>query len=169
MSKSANRLCQNRPKNQYGRIASMPKLTRKLPTKYFILFNLSLFLLSLIFLLGLYYTLNLQYQSPSQAYSDSGLPLTSEPKSLIIDLEQPEDNLLTFDSSIVVSGKTTPNMDVLISTESKDVVIKASSSGSFSTVLSLDEGINTISAVVFDILGEERKEVRSVYFSKEKI
>ncbi len=91
------------------------------------------------------------------------------PKSLILDLDQPGDNLLTFQSSIIGSGKTAPAIDILISTDSNDLVIKSKIDGSFSTVLNLDESVNRITVAVFDATGDSRAAERTVYFSKEKI
>lgn len=96
-------------------------------------------------------------------------PVTTLPKTLRIDLDQPDDNLLTFSSSLVISGSTLPDLYVLISSESQDSVIQASQNGSFSTVISLDEGVNNLTVAVFDTAGESKQIERTVYYSKEKI
>ncbi len=147
----------------------MPKWTKKISTKHFIIFQLTIFILCLTFLGVLYFILNIQYQKPTNLYSSSGGPVTTPPKSLRIDLNQPDDNSLVYSSSIVVSGKTAPNLQVLISTDTKDLVINSTSTGEFSTVLQLDEGVNRITAVVFDQLGDFRSTDRLVFYSKEKI
>lgn len=131
-------------------------------------FSISLILATgLLFLFGLYYILNIQYQKPKQLFLNG--PVTSPLKSLILNLDQPDDDTLTFQSSILISGKTAPFSDVLISTDSDDLVIKSKPDGSFSTVLNLDEGLNNISAVVFDSGGDSRSVRRNVYYSKEKL
>ena len=147
----------------------MPKWTKKIPAKHFILFQFVILFASLFFVGLLYYILNIQYQLPSHLYSSSGGPVTSLPKSLRIDLEQPDDNVLVYSSSIIVSGKTAPNKSVFITTDTNDLVITSSASGDFSTVLPLDAGINKITAVVFDLVGDSRETARTVYFSKEKL
>ncbi|MCL4365997.1 hypothetical protein M1437_02105, partial [Patescibacteria group bacterium] len=96
-------------------------------------------------------------------------PITTLPKSLRLDLDQPDQDVLSFSSSIIVSGTTGPSKDVLISTDTNDFVIQSKTDGSFSTVLNLDEGINRIAVAVFDSTGDSRAAERTVYFSKEKI
>ena len=147
----------------------MPKLTRKLSFKQFVLSHIAILILSLIFLGGLYYILNIQYQKSQKPYSSLGGPVTSLPKSLRIDLDQPDDDLLIYSQSIIVSGKTLPNTEVLIFTDASDLVIRSDANGNFSTILKLDEGVNRITAVVFDVRGDSRSTERTVYYSKEKI
>lgn len=143
------------------------KLFKKLSTKHFVIAHLSILAAGLIFLTVLYYLLNIQYQHPQDRFLNG--PVTSAPKSLVLSLDQPDDDSLSFNSDIVVSGQTAPVSDVLIYTQSSDTVIKSRSDGSFSTVLTLDEGINKISVVTFDTKGESRSAERMVYYSKEKI
>lgn len=145
----------------------MVKLTRKISTKQFVVSNLLILTFFLIFLVGLYYILNIQYQ-PSKNRFLSG-PVTSLPKTLRIELDQPDDDALVFDPQIIVSGKTGSNLQVLISTDSSDLVVKSDPSGKFSTVLGLDNGPNNIKVVVFDQSGDSRSTERNVYYSKEKI
>lgn len=143
------------------------KLTKKLSPKQFIISNLLLLSLGLIILAGLYYILNIQYKHSDKLFSNG--PVTSPPKSLRLDLDQPEDDSLTFQSSIIVSGKTGPNMEVLISQDNQDIVIKSKSDGNFSTLINLDEGVNNIKVITFDQTGDSRFTQRVVYFSKEKL
>lgn len=142
------------------------KLNKKLTIRQFILSHLLILSLGLIFLAGLYYILNAPQNNTS--YTLKG-PVTTLPKSLRIDLDQPEENLLTFQSSVIVSGSTLPFTQVLITADSQDLVIESKKDGSFSTVINLTEGINNITAVAFDRNGDSRSEERTVYFSKEKI
>lgn len=145
------------------------QLKEKLSFKQFILSHLLILLVSLAFLAGLFYIVHIQYQKPTKLYSASGGPVTTPPKSLRIELQQPDDDALTFQSSIIVSGKTAPNKEVLIFTDSLDLVIKSTSNGTFSTVVKLDEGVNKVTTVVFDVTGDTRSAERMVYYSKEKL
>ncbi|MBI2040215.1 hypothetical protein HYT18_04010 [Candidatus Microgenomates bacterium] len=142
-------------------------MSRRLSIKTFILSQLLILLLGLIFIFGLNYYLNVN--GLEKSYSLSKGPVTSPPKSLRLDLEQPDRDMLSFDSSIIVSGKTAPSTEVLISTLSQDLVIKSSPDGNFSTVIKLDQGLNIITAVVFDITGDSRSDERTVFYSKEKL
>src|SRR3972149_10422382 len=89
------------------------KLNQKLSAKQFIISHFLILFAGLVFLGGLYYILNIQYQKPQRPFLNG--PVTSLPKSLRLDLDQPDDNSLTFKSSIVVSGKAASLVDVLIS------------------------------------------------------
>lgn len=142
------------------------KLTRKLSTKQFLVSQFLLLALGLITLTGLYYLLNIQYQKPKNLFLSG--PVTSAPKSLVLNLEQPDQDSLSYTAQIIVSGKTGPGKEVLISTDTDDLVIKSKLDGSFSTVLDLDEGVNNITAAVFDSTGNSRSAERTVYYSKEK-
>lgn len=143
------------------------KLGKKLSQKAVFLSLLSIFLVSLAFLFSLFYILNIQYQKPKELFSNG--PVTTLPKSLMLNLATPDDNFLTFQSSVVISGSTSPSLEVLISTQTQDLVIKSKPDGSFSTVLDLDEGVNIIQVVVFDSKGGSKQEERTIYYSKEKI
>ena len=121
------------------------KLTRKLSSKAFYLSQSLILIFGLIFLSGLYYILNSPQNNSS--YTTRG-PVTILPKSLRIDLDLPEENLLTFQPSVIVSGNTLPFTQVLITTDSQDLVIESKKDGSFSTVIKLDKGVNNLTAVV---------------------
>ncbi len=143
------------------------KFNQKLTTKQFILSHFLIFTLSLIFLAGLYYILNFQYQRPNNLFLNG--PVTTPPKSLRLDLDQPDQDSLSYSSTIIVSGQTAPSKEVLISTDNTDLVIESKQNGSFSTIVELQEGVNRITAVVFDATGDSRSAERTVYYSKEKL
>ncbi len=143
------------------------KLTKKISTKSFLVSHILILILGLIFLFGLHYMMNIQYQKSSNLFLNG--PVTSKPKSFTLTVNQPSDESLIFESSILVSGKTGPNMEVLISTDTDDLVIKTKSDGSFSQTLNLSEGVNNIKIVSFDITGDSKESDRIVYYSKEKI
>lgn len=143
------------------------KLTKKLSQKQFIIAHILILIAGLSFLFGLYYILDIQYKQVQKPF-EAG-PVTTKPKSFTLDLDQPADDTLTFSSQILLSGKTGPLKEVLISTDTKDLVIKSKPDGNFSTVITLDEGVNKIVAVVFDATGDFRSVERTVYYSKEKL
>ena len=96
-------------------------------------------------------------------------PVTTSPKTLRLNLDKPDDDSLVFQNSIIISGQTTPFREVLIFTDSQDLVITSKKDGSFSTILNLDEGVNKITASVFDSDGDAKTQERTIYYSKEKI
>lgn len=145
----------------------MAKFSKKLSTKQFIISQLLILTLGLVVLGVLYYILNIQYQVNDKPFL--GGPVTTLPKSLRLDLDEPADNSLVFQSSILVSGKTGASKDVLISTETQDQVIQSKSDGNFSSEINLDQGENVVVVVVFDTNGESRLVERTVFYSKEKL
>lgn len=150
-----------------GKIISMPKLTKKISSTSFFISHFLILIVSLTFLFGLYFVLNLQYQITDNPFASG--PVTSKPKSFTLDLEQPGDDSLIFQSSVIVSGKTGPQMEVLITTDTQDKVIQSKNDGTFSHTLQLDQGVNNIKVVVFDSTGDTRIAERTIYYSKEKI
>lgn len=143
------------------------KLGKKLSLSQFIIAHLLLFIIGLAFLAGLYYILNLQYTKPNKPFLAG--PITSPPKSLRLDLDQPDDESISYNSQITVSGKAGPQKTVLISTPTTDIVTGSKTDGSFSAILELEEGINKITITAFDSLGESKSEQRTVYYSEGKI
>lgn len=143
-------------------------MNKVLPTSIFIFFVIFLLISGLI---GVF-VLNLQINPKNkhtQLYSPTGGPITSAPSILTLQLQSPEDNTLTFESSIVISGQTTPNATVLISSNNKNKVISSEFDGSFSTVIQLDEGVNKISTVSVNQSGDQKSIEQTVFYSKEKI
>lgn len=146
----------------------MINLGKRLTRKQFMLSQILILAVGLFLIVTLYYLVNIQYRQTANPYSQ-GLTVTTPPKSLRMDLNQPDDDLLTFTKEVIVSGQTGPNMDVLISSQSQDLIVKSTPEGKFSTIFDLNAGVNEISVVVFDATGDTRSETRTVYFSEEKI
>lgn len=145
----------------------MLKLNQRLTAKQFVIALLTLFIVALIFLGILYYILNIQYKGAQTRFAQ-GL-VTTPPKTLRIDLDQPDEDTLFFEPEIIVSGETGPNSEILITTQTSDLVIKSKPDGTFSTILDLVEGPNKITVVVFDATGDFRSQERNAYYSKGKI
>lgn len=140
---------------------------RQLSINVFIISQVLILIIGLLFLGGLYYILNIQYQQNSSLFANG--PVTTPPKTLILDLSNPVEDSLVFKSYILVSGQTSPGKEVLIFTDSQNLVTKSKLNGSFSTTLELEEGVNKITVVVFDSNGESKQIQRTLYYSKEKI
>lgn len=140
---------------------------KKLTLFQFFLSQIIVILFGFMVIGGIYYVLNVWHQ-PSLKPFEAG-PVTTPPKSLLLNLDQPEDNTLSFVSSILISGKTSPTKEILVMSDSQDKVIKSNQDGSFSSEIRLNEGENKITVVVFDMLGESRTSERTVFYSKEKI
>lgn len=142
-------------------------MNRPLSAKAFMISQLVILLIGLSFIGGLHYLLNVQYQSHSPAFLTN--PVTSAPKSLILQVSDPDDDSLVFKSRLLLSGKTLPNLAILISTGETSQVITSLADGRFSSSINLKEGPNKISLTVFSPVGEEKTVVKNVYYSLEQI
>ncbi len=147
----------------------MLKLNKKLSTKTFVISQTLILLFSLILIGILYYILNPTTFKPVKPYSISSNTVTSVPASLTLDINSPDDNSISFDPIILITGKTGPGLDVLISSELNDLVIASKTDGTFSTNFNLQLGVNNIQMEAFDKSGDSRSASRTVYYSKEKL
>ena len=96
-------------------------------------------------------------------------PVTKEPVSLFLEITSPEDDILVSDANLVISGNTTPNATLIISSNQNDVGLEASKNGEFSRVFPLTPGANIIEINAFDSEGNIKTITKSVYFTEEKI
>lgn len=144
------------------------KLNQKISPKFFIISHILILLLAILFLGWLYYVLYWGQKPPTLSQLGEKL-FTQKPKTILIDLDQPDEDSLVYDPSILISGKTTPNTDILIMSDGEDLIVRSKADGNFSVSLDLSEGVNKISAVVFETSGEARLSERLVFYSKEKL
>ena len=143
-------------------------MNKKLPTHIFIVTQILILVISLSLITGLYYPINIQYQKPKSQLLQGG-PVTTLPHSLVLEVDQPDDNSLVFQPSAVISGATSAGSTVLISSDLQDITITPKLNGSYSTVINLKTGINQVSVYAFDKTGDQRLVTRTIYYSKEKI
>lgn len=96
-------------------------------------------------------------------------PVTKEPISFSLDISSPEDNLLVFESSIVVSGKTDPQSTILITRNTESYGLEADTKGNFTKVVNLIPGVNNIYISAYDSKGSVKTSAKTVYYSEEKL
>jgi cbb3-type cytochrome oxidase subunit 3 len=142
-------------------------MSRSLSGTAFIISQILLLIIGLIFIGWLYFFLQDESRGNNQ-FAGRG-PLTSEPASLTLEVHSPADDLLVFTPEVKITGLTQKNSQVLISSQDHDLVVKAGSSGDFSADFPLELGVNTITVAVFDDTGDARTIEKSIYYSKEKI
>lgn len=143
-------------------------MSKLLSTKTFIISQSLILVISLIFLGLLHYLVNIQYQE-NQVFSLKRGPVTRPPATLTLEVSSPDENSLVFEPQILISGKTLPNLQVIISSEYEDIITQVKPDGRFSADFPLKEGVNNIEVVVFDRDGEQKFLKRLVFYSKEKI
>lgn len=144
-------------------------MNRKLTTREFIFSQIFILIAGLTFLGTLYYILYLDFPNQSQNSLGRFGPVTKEPATLILELTTPEDDLLVFQKDLEISGKTSPDSQILITSSSDDIVIQSKHDGSFSSDFELSEGLNEIKIIAFDQNGDQKTLERTVFYSKEKI
>lgn len=102
-------------------------------------------------------------------------PLTQEkttPAStteLSLSLSSPENNSISSEETIEVSGKTNPRVVVVILYPEGEKILEADENGSFSTEISLTGGENEISISAYDKEGNEIKKNLTVVYSTAEI
>lgn len=91
-----------------------------------------------------------------------------EPKSSIfISISKPEDEEISSNKSVTVSGKTIPNAKIVVLTPTAQEAGVAAKDGSFSTDINLDEGENIIEISAIADNGEIAKTKRTVIYTTE--
>lgn len=110
-----------------------------------------------------------KFSQTNQSSLVTSSPVTTEPVSISLNLSSPDDNILVFESSILISGKTSPNATVILSLDEEDRIIEAKASGNFSDTVKLKEGVNNLIISTFDNQGNGKSESRTIYYSKEKL
>lgn len=131
----------------------------------------ALFFIFALLIVGLFYLAKPTIESylyPKPSVKDY-IPVSQEPTSMHLEIKNPSDEILTFDKTINISGKTSPKSSVVISNGSLNWGLDANEGGEFSKVIDLKPGINEIIIYAFDSQGNNKTESRLVYMSEEKI
>lgn len=90
---------------------------------------------------------------------------TSTP--VLLTLDSPQDESVTNNRTVTVSGKTDPNATIIISTDSIDQVINPSSTGAFTTTVVIDSDENIIHILSINAQGQETEKIVTVTYSTE--
>lgn len=90
------------------------------------------------------------------------------PEEFTLTLSEPLDEAILETPEASVAGKTEAGATVVISGPLGDEVIEATGDGTFSTSLTLEEGVNEIVVTAYGKNDEEKTETRIVTFTKEE-
>lgn len=120
---------------------------------------------------GLFFGTNYILSHPQKANTSlkALLPSIKAPVSFDLELSSPDNQIISFQSSVIVSGTTSPNTPLIISNDSGDFEIDSDTQGLFSKAVSLGSGLNHITITAFDPSGNKKEITREVYFSKEQL
>lgn len=94
-------------------------------------------------------------------------PTPSPESSIYLVVDSPKDEEVVDKKTITISGKTTRDALVVVSTKTEDEVIEPASNGNFSTTVTIGDGQNQVEITSIAPNGEEAKVLRTVTFSTE--
>lgn len=115
----------------------------------------------------LYQTTKAINPSKTKTVSLQTTPAPSEKPANFLTVDSPKDEEV-FDKKIVtVSGKTSPEATIIITTQTDDQVITPAQTGNFSTTATITDGQNIIEITAVLPNGEEVRLKRTVTFSTE--
>lgn len=122
-------------------------------------------ILGLVVAFGVY-RINSTISSNKKFTNDLSTP-TPTPSATIglnVVLDKPEEDVVLTQSSVKVSGLTSPNTWVIFSGEDSNSIVQSDKSGGFSQSVDLVPGVNQIKVTVFGVNGEKNAtEVLVVY------
>lgn len=113
------------------------------------------------------------YESTRALSPKENKPLTKAvvrptPKSgFFLSVDKPTDEEVFDKRIITVSGKTTPKTTILVYTQTSEQTAVSSNNGSFSTTITIDNGVNYLLVTAISSLGEEETVARTVSFTSE--
>lgn len=87
--------------------------------------------------------------------------------TIFLVVDNPKDEEVVGKLALTVSGKTTPDAAIIITTQSTDQVVTPTANGSFSATVAIEDGANQIEIVAVAVSGEEARVIRTVTYSLE--
>lgn len=94
-------------------------------------------------------------------------PTPTPDKSLFLSVDNPKDGEVVSKKTITISGKTTPDATIIISTENADEVVQPAKNGNFTTTETINDGSNLMQITAIFQNGEEKRVQRTVTYSTE--
>lgn len=97
----------------------------------------------------------------------SPTPPLNQKKLIPLSIDTPQDESVTSQKTITISGKTENDATVVILTPTDEQVIAPSANGDFSTTTTIDNGENSIEVTAVAPNGEQTKMIKTVTYSTE--
>lgn len=111
-------------------------------------------------------TRGISTQNPGSEVSILKPSSTPKPKVLLV-LNQPEDESIADTRVVKVSGKTEPDATIVVTTDTDEDVITPTSTGDFSTTVTIDNGGNIIKVTAIGKNGDTNSISRTVSYTTE--
>lgn len=95
------------------------------------------------------------------------LPTPTPDKANFLVVTSPKEEDVVDRKTITISGQTSPQAVITISTEIGDQVVKPAQNGNFSVTQTIDSGVNIVQITAIFPNGDEQKIIRSVTYATE--
>lgn len=101
---------------------------------------------------------------------NTSVTITKMPQAVAdIELDQPQDQSISPDKNITISGKTKSAAAIVLNSDTDIKVLEASGDGHFSSDTVLSEGANNFTLTAFDTHGDSISKEITVYYTPEKL
>jgi len=108
-------------------------------------------------------------QEEASVQTDSPEPIPTSPPALSLTINEPEDNSISEEDEIEISGETAPGSTVALLYESDEIIIEADEKGLFTATIPLEGGSNEIEIISFDQEGNEVSQTLTVVYTTAEI
>jgi len=107
--------------------------------------------------------------APEETLAPEATPTPTPTAAFSLNLTSPEDNSISEEETIEVSGTTAPGAIVVILYQEGEKILEADSEGKFSTEITLAGGPNEIMISAYDQEGNEAEKTLTVVYSTAEI
>lgn len=128
------------------------------------------FVLGLIITFGIW-TANRALKAPPEEVEEPTPVLSPSPtvSPLFLEITAPEDNSISEEEEVELSGKTVPEAVVVVLYLEGEKIIQADEEGNFSTEITLVGGANDVTVTAYDLEGDEASQTLTIIYSTAEI
>ncbi|HET9947005.1 MAG TPA: hypothetical protein VFQ63_02985 [Patescibacteria group bacterium] len=114
---------------------------------------------------GFYFYQSTKVLPPGKLASVKVNPPTPTLPPVYLSIDSPQDESVTSNKTVTVSGKTVPDATIVVSTDTADQVITPSTTGTFSTTVTIGSGENEIHILSIGANGLETQKTITVSYT----
>jgi hypothetical protein len=107
--------------------------------------------------------------SSSDSDTPTSVPSPNQEVKSILTISSPDNNSLTDQNKVTITGTTTPSATVVISDSEADQITTSDAKGNFSQDITLSGGPNQISIYSFDAQGNQTTKTLNIVYSTAQI
>jgi hypothetical protein len=130
------------------------------------------FLVGILIAYGVYTANRAVKQTETQTKNSilsSAAPSPITQNEFMLNINEPENNLVFNTPQATISGQTEPEATVAIISEEQEELITADSQGFFSSSINLISGVNEIKVITIKKTGEQQEKILNLVYSKAEI